>query len=105
MKSTLKSALVAFPIGLAFTAAGAQAAFETAQHQHEHSTPAPQKPTPDAMKGMEGTNDMHAMMADPAMRAKMMANMAQCRDMMSMMMEHMKHERMPGAKMPAPPKH
>jgi hypothetical protein len=31
------------------------------------------------------------MMADPAMREKMMAQMGQCRDMMSKMMEHMKH--------------
>jgi hypothetical protein len=55
------------------------------------------------MKGMEGMTDMHAMMADPVMRQKMMANMAQCQAMMTMMMEHMKHE---GVKkdMPAPHK-
>jgi hypothetical protein len=51
-------------------------------------------PAADSMKGMEGMTDMHAMMADPAMRQKMMANMAQCRDMMAMMMEHMQHEGM-----------
>jgi hypothetical protein len=37
---------------------------------------------------------MHKMMADPAKRQEMMARMAQCRDMMSTMMEHMKHEGM-----------
>jgi len=36
--------------------------------------------------------NMHAMMSDPAMRQNMLANMAQCRDMMSMMMGHMSHE-------------
>lgn len=105
MKNTLKSASVVFAVGLAFTASGAQAAFEAVQHQHEHPTPLAQKPAPDAMKGMEGRKDIHAMMADPAMRAKMMANMAQCRDMMSMMMEHMKHKGMLSDAKPVPPKH
>jgi len=39
-------------------------------------------------------DQMHTMMADPAKRQQMMDHMAQCRDMMSMMMEHMKHEGM-----------
>ena len=82
-----KSATIGFAVGLAVAAAGAQAAV---QATHEHPAPAAQQParaTPQA----KDTNDMEAMMADPAMRQKMMANMAQCRDMMSMMMEHMGH--------------
>jgi hypothetical protein len=45
---------------------------------------------------------MHKMMADPAKRQEMMDHMAQCRDMMSMMMEHMKHEGMMTKDKPAP---
>lgn len=37
---------------------------------------------------------MGMMMSDPAKHEEMMKKMAQCRDMMSMMMEHMKHEGM-----------
>ena len=87
MKGSFKSGMVGFAVGLAVAAAGAQAAVQATQH--EHPTPSSQKPAA-GMKGMDGMKDMHAMMADPAMRQKMMANMAQCRDMMSMMMEHMK---------------
>ena len=39
-------------------------------------------------------DEMHKMMADPAKHQEMMERMAQCRDMMSMMMDHMKHEGM-----------
>jgi uncharacterized protein with PhoU and TrkA domain len=39
----------------------------------------------------ESMDQMHKMMSDPAKRQQMMERMAQCRDMMSMMMEHMKH--------------
>jgi len=49
--------------------------------------------------------DMHAMMAGPAIRQKMMTNIARCRHMVSMMMEHMKHEGKPGEAKPAPHKH
>jgi hypothetical protein len=97
MKGSLKSGLAGFAVGLALAAATAQAAT-----QHEHPTAPAQQPAVPAMRNMEGMADMHAMMSDPAMREKMMANMAQCRDMMSMMMEHMKHEGMKD--MPAPHK-
>ena len=103
MKSNFKSGMVGFAVGLAVAAGGAQAAVQTTQH--EHPTPSAQKPATDAMKGMDGMKDMHAMMADPAMRQKMMANMAQCRDMMSMMMEHMNHEGKMVDHTPAPPRH
>jgi hypothetical protein len=96
MKS-FKSGLVGFAVGIAVAAASAQAAVQSTEHQHGTPT-APQKGG-DVAKGMSGMGDMHAMMSDPAMREKMMANMTQCRDMMSMMMEHMKHEG------PASPKH
>lgn len=102
MKSGFKSAIIGFAAGMAVAAASAQAAVQATQH--EHPTPPAQKPPADATKGMEGMNDMHAMMADPAMRQKMMADMTQCRDMMSMMMEHMKHEGMKKDQ-PGPRKH
>jgi hypothetical protein len=92
MKISQRSALFGFAIGLAVPAAGVQAAGQASQHQLP--APAVQKPAAPAVSGMEGMKDMHAMMSDPVMREKMMANMAQCRDMMSMMMEHMKHEGM-----------
>jgi len=103
MKSNFKSAAVGFAVGLAIAAAGAQAAVQATQH--EHSTPPAQKPAADTMKGMEGMKDMDAMMADPIMRQKMMEHMGQCRDMMSMMMEHMKHEGKMLDQAPVPPKH
>lgn len=92
MKSNLKSGAIGFAIGLSVAAAGAQAAVTATQH--EHPAPSAQTPATGVMKGMEGAKDMEAMMADPAMRQKMIANMTQCRDMMSMMIEHMKHEGM-----------
>lgn len=82
-----KSVMVGFAVSMAFASAGAQAAVQATQHQH--TPPTAQQPA--NAKGMEGMKDMHAMMADPAMRQKMMANMTQCRDMMTMMMEHMEH--------------
>ena len=108
MKSSSKSALMGFALGLAVAAAGAQAAVQATQH--EHPTSSAQSPAADAkgmepMKGMGGMKDMDSMMADPAMRQKMIANMEQCRDMMSMMMEHMKHAGEPGHRKPAPHKH
>jgi hypothetical protein len=39
-------------------------------------------------------DQMHMMMADPAKHKQMMDQMAQCQNMMSMMMDHMKHEGM-----------
>ena len=99
MKNRFRSGTIGLAVGLTVAAAGAQAAVQATQHQQ--ADPSAQKPAPDAMKGMK---DMHAMMGDPAMRQKMMTNMAQCRDMMSMMMEHMKQEgEMRDAK-PAPKK-
>ena len=103
MKSNYKSATIGFALGLAVAAAGAQAAVQATQH--EHPTPTAQTPAPDAMKGMEGMKDMRPMMADPAIRQKMVTDMAQCRDMMSMMMEHMKHEGKMVDETPVPPKH
>lgn len=97
MKSRFISGVVGFAFGLAVAAAGAQAAVQATQH--EHPTPSAQARAADAMKGMD------AMMADPAMRQKMAERMGQCRDMMSMMMEHMKHERKMVDQAPAPPKH
>jgi hypothetical protein len=89
MNSSLKSGMVGLAVGLAIAAAGAQAAVQATQH--EHQAPSAQPSTAGPAKAMK---DMHAMMSDPAMREKMMANMAQCRDMMSMMMDHMNHEGM-----------
>jgi len=102
MQSNFKSAMVGFAFGLAVAAAGAQAAVQATQHEHPNSSA--QKPAADATKGVEGMKDMDAMMADPAMRQKMMEHMGQCRDMMSMMMEHMGHSA-EMAKQPPPPKH
>ena len=108
MKSKFKSGAVGFALGLAVAAVGAQAAVQATQH--EHPTPSAQMPADEGkgmqgMKSMEAMKDMDAMMADPAMRQKMMANMAQCRDMMSMMMEHMNHEGKMTHGKPAPYKH
>lgn len=83
MTNYLKSGTVGFALGLAVAAQAAQPT------QHEHQTaPSAQAAPSDKME------HMHTMMADPAKRQEMMAHMAQCRDMMSMMMEHMKHEGM-----------
>jgi hypothetical protein len=105
MRSNFKSAALGFAIGLAVAAAGAQAAVQATQH--EHPTASAQKPSADVkgMNGMEGMKDMDAMMSDPAMRQKMIEHMGQCRDMMSMMMEHVKHEGKMADQAPAPPKH
>lgn len=103
MKSSFKSGMVGLAVGLAVAAGGAQAVVQATQH--EHPSPSAQKPAAEATKSIEGTKDMHAMMADPAKRQKMMANMAQCRDMMSMMMEHMKHVGKTGDVKPASHKH
>ena len=85
MTSRFKSATVGLVVGLAVATGGAHAAVQATQHDHQASSPAAQQAPAGQMK------DMHAMMADPAMRQKMMAEMGQCRDMMSKMMEHMKH--------------
>lgn len=103
MKNNFKSVVVGFAAGLAVAAGGAQAAVQATQH--EHIPPSAQTPAAGAVKGMEGMKDMKAMMADPVMHQKMMANMTQCRDMMTMMMEHMKHEGKMGDAEPAPHKH
>lgn len=108
MQSNFRSAMVGFGVGLVVAAAGAQAAVQATQH--EHPTASAQMPAADAkamagMKGMDGMKDMDAMMADPAMRQKMMGNMAQCRDMMSMMMDHMGHGAAMATQPPQEPKH
>ena len=102
MKSGLKSGIIGCAVGgLALAGAGAQAAAQATPN--EHPNPSVQKPTPGPMTGMERMKDMDAMMADPAMRQKMLERMDQCRDMMSMMMEHMEHEgRMREAGSPRP---
>jgi hypothetical protein len=102
MKSNFKPAVIGFGVGLVVAAAGAQAAVQATQH--EHSMPSAQMPAANAMNRMEGMKDMDAMMADPATRQKMIANMGQCRDMMSMMMEHMQHQGEMGDHAPTPPK-
>jgi len=84
MKYRSKTPLVGAALTLILSAAGAHAA-QAQQHDHPTTSPAAQQAPPGQMK------DMQAMMADPAMRQKMMAQMVQCRDMMSKMMEHMKH--------------
>jgi hypothetical protein len=89
MSSNLRSGAVGFALGVAAAAVAAQAAQPTQPAQHEHQT-APSAQTAPA----ESTGQMHKMMADPAKHKQMMDQMAQCRDMMSTMMEHMKHEGM-----------
>ena len=103
MRSNIKSTIIGFALGLGVAAVGAQAAVQASEH--EHTTPPVQQTAPEAMRSMQGMKDMDAMMADPAMRQKMMANMAQCRDMMSMMMEHMQQAGKMGHKTPDPRKH
>lgn len=94
MSSNLRSGAIGFAVGIAFVAVAAQA---TQPAQHEHQTaPSAQSAPADTM------GEMHKMMADPAKHTQMMERMAQCRDMMSMMMDHMKHE---GMKKDAPAPH
>jgi len=97
MTSNFKSAALGFAAGLAVAGAGAQAASQASQH--EHSNP------PAAKAAAGGMEDMEAMMADPAMRQKMTQHMGQCRDMMSMMMEHMGHRGEMAKQPPPEPKH
>ena len=107
MLSNFRSAMIGFAVGLVIAGAGAQAAVQATQH--EHGTPSPQAAA-DArgmggMKSMEKMKGMDEIVADPAMRQNMMANMAQCRDMMSMMMEHMGHGAAMAKEPPQQPKH
>lgn len=85
MSNNLRSGTIGFAFGIAFAAVAAQAQ----PSQHEHQT-APSLQTAPA----ETMDEMHKMMADPAKHKAMMDRMAQCRDMMSMTMDHMKHEGM-----------
>lgn len=101
LKSSFKLAAIALAAGLTIAATGAQAA------QHQHSGPAAQtgQTTPPMQnQGMQGTMGMDAMMADPAMRQKMMEHMAQCREMMNMMMSHMQGMGKTKEEAPPPPK-
>ena len=87
MKSNVQSTLAGFVVGLALAAATAQAA----QHDQHH----PQAPAANPTTGPAAPNKpMGMMMSDPGKHEEMMKQMAQCRDMMSMMMDHMKHEGM-----------
>ena len=93
-----KSALAGFAIGLATAAAAAQAA------QHEHQGPQPTASTPAPHAPPAKPMDMKMMMNDPAHRQAMMEQMGKCRDMMSMMMEHMQHGAKKSMQPPASPK-
>ena len=87
--SNLRSGTIGFAIGIALATVAAQGAQQTQPGQHEHQTAPSTQTAPAPTK-----DQMHLMMSDPAKRQQMMDHMAQCRDMMSMMMEHMKHEGM-----------
>ena len=84
MRHRLKSRLAGFALVLAITTGNARAA-QAQQHEHPDTSPPAQQSPSGQMQ------DMDAMMTDPAMRQKMMAQMGQCRDMMSKMMKHMEH--------------
>ncbi|WP_426692703.1 hypothetical protein ACMC5O_001704 [Sphingomonas sediminicola] len=86
MSSNLRSGTVGFAVGIALATVAAQAAQATQAMQAEH-----QMSSPGPSASGETMDQMHKMMSDPAKRQQMMERMAQCRDMMSMMMEHMKH--------------
>ena len=103
MKIAFNSGMVGFTLGFAIAAVSAQAAVQ--RSLHEHQMPSAQKPAAGAMRDMEGMKDMGAMMADPAMRSKMLERMGQCRDVMSMMMDHMKQEGKMGDGKRTPTKH
>lgn len=93
MSDKLRSGTIGFAFGIIFAAAAAQAA-QPAQHEHRMA--------PSTQTAPVGSMDqMHKMMTDPARHQQMMEQMAQCRDMMSMMVEHMKHEGMK-VEQPAP---
>lgn len=92
MIKKLKSGAVGFALGIVAAGVAAQAAQPT-QHEHPITPPTQAAPSHD----ME---QMHKMMADPAKHQEMMSRMGQCRDMMTMMMEHMKHEGMMKDKAP-----
>jgi len=91
--ANVKSAIAGFAIGLATAAAAAQAA------QHEHQGPQPPATTQTPQAAPAKPMDKKMMMNDPAHRQAMMEQMGKCRDMMSMMMEHLQH----GAKKPTQP--
>ena len=82
MRISVLVALAGFGVAITPAAAAAQ----QAQHQqHQHPAPPPGKESP------APANPMRDMMADPARHQQMMERMTQCRDMMSMMVEHMRH--------------
>jgi hypothetical protein len=87
MQSSVQSTIAGFVVGLALAAFTAQAA----QHDQHH----PQAPAANATTAPAAPDKpMGMMMSDPAKHEEMMKQMAHCRDMMSMMMEQMKHEGM-----------
>ena len=85
MVSRLSTGTLGFVLGIS-AAAAAQAA-QPQQHEHP-ATPVAQSAPAHSME------QMHKMMADPAQRQRMMERIAHCRDMMSMMIEHLKHDGM-----------
>lgn len=96
MRTSIKSATVGFAVGLALAAATAQAA-QHEQHAQPPASSAQAVPTAPA-------KPMHMMMGDPAKHQQMMEQMGQCRDMMSKMMENMKHGGQMPMQPPVPPK-
>ena len=92
MIKKLNSGAVGFALGIIAAGVAAQAAQPT---QHEHPTTPSTQAAPS-----HNMEQMHKMMADPAKHQEMMSRMAQCRDMMTTMMEHMKHEGMKKDKTP-----
>ena len=79
MRISVLVALAGFGVGIIPSVATAQ----QAPHQHPVAPPGKESPAP--------ANPMRDMMADPARHQQMMERMTQCRDMMSMMVEHMRH--------------
>lgn len=86
MKRNIPLGAICFACGVTLATVTAQAARPT---QQEHPTPPSAKSAP-----AHSMDRMHMMMADPAKHKQMMDQMSQCQNMMSMMMEHMKHEGM-----------
>lgn len=87
----LKSAGLGLAVGLAITAAVAQAG-QSQPHDHKAGAQPTQSAPGQPMQhqNMQGM-DHGRMMSDPAMRRQMMERMRQCHAMMGQMMAHMEH--------------
>jgi hypothetical protein len=92
MRISVLIALAGFGVAITPAAATAQQG-QHQQHQPPAAPPGKESPAP--------ANPMRDMMADPARHQQMMERMTQCRDMMSMMIEYMRHA--PANPAPAPP--